>query len=465
MQKGLANTLLYSEPMMIQREALERLASMQDRDFSKLDITASQQQYNDKGIEFAQPCQQVELSALRRGSAPVRFNEETGIAVVEIIGLLWPRLDFWTWLFFGGVGLDELQFKLAILRDSPEVNAVVLRIDSPGGAVGGVESTAEIVFSMRERMRVVALADDMAASAGFFIASAAHEVLLASRMATVGSIGTLLMHRDVSNANIQRGQIVTIIKAGKFKGAGTSQAPLTEETRGVIQERVNSLNVVFVDSVARFLGKTVEDVQENMADGRVFSGEDAIQRGLATGVMSFVDLISKLTEEILTMDGNTPNQGTGTAPDQQPAAPAQSDAPQPKPVQENAPASQTPQITADTLAASHPQVYQTIFDRGVKQGADNERERQNEIDAVAEAGYEKLVADAKADPAQNAGTLAIAIQKERKAKQQNGPSHSDLQQTAPPAVAQGDSGDGELTEAQVIGMIAGVSPQTPAGGA
>src|SRR5690606_4285100 len=117
----------------------------------------------------------------------------------------------------------------AALRD-PAVSAIVIDVDSPGGTVTGVAELAEQIFEARGKKPIYAIANALAASAAYWIASAAEE-LWVTPSGDVGSIGVYAMHEDISEMEAEMGLKVTLISAGEYKTEGNPHEPLGDEAR------------------------------------------------------------------------------------------------------------------------------------------------------------------------------------------------------------------------------------------
>jgi hypothetical protein len=126
-------------------------------------------------------------------------------------------------------------------------------------------------------------------------------------------------HRDVSAAEAQVGVRTTEITSGKYKRIDSNFAPLTEEGRAYIQNRIDAIYTVFVDDVARNRGVSLDVVLQDMADGRVFVGVDAISNGLVDGVATWEDVLGMkhnvgravaATAELVADACDTPTEGT-----------------------------------------------------------------------------------------------------------------------------------------------------------
>lgn len=222
-----------------------------------------------------------------------------GVAVIDVVGVMGKRFDLFTQIC-GGTSTQRLQTQLAEAVNDPAVHSIVLNVDSPGGEVDGTQALATDVFNARAEKPVVALIDGTGASGAYWAASAAGEVYLAGDTTVVGSIGVVMAHTDVSKSQDMRGVRTTEITAGKYKRIASNYAPLSPEGRQTLQEVVDHIYSVFVGDVARNRGTDAETVIKDMADGRVFLGQQAIDAGLADGFSTLAELISDLNEEFQT---------------------------------------------------------------------------------------------------------------------------------------------------------------------
>lgn len=229
-------------------------------------------------------------------------NEETpfqmigDIAVVKLNGVLAKKMNFLTQIS-GGTSTQLLKRDFAQAMNDPLVNKIILHIDSPGGSVDGTQSVVDLIFESRGKGKpIIAFADGAMASAAYWIGSAADRVIMGDNTTSIGSIGVVATHIDHSKQNEKMGIKVTEITSGKFKRVVSEHTPLSKEGKATIQENIDQIYSVFVESVARNRGVSVEAVLENMADGKVFVGQRGVDAGLADGILSFEALVSALLE-------------------------------------------------------------------------------------------------------------------------------------------------------------------------
>lgn len=200
---------------------------------------------------------------------------EEKIAIVEIRGVI---LD-----------PQPVIEKLIKFRKSPKVKAIILRIDSPGGAVGpSQEIYAEVKKVQREKKVLVSMGS-VAASGGYYIACSADKIL-ANPGTLTGSIGVIVESMNVEDLLKKLGLHSMVVKSGKHKDLGSPLRKMSAEERKIIQGVLDSVHEQFIRAVAEGRKMPVKKVRP-LADGRIFSGEQAKELGLVDGLGSLEDTI------------------------------------------------------------------------------------------------------------------------------------------------------------------------------
>ena len=156
--------------------------------------------------------------------------------------------------------------------------AVVLRIDSPGGAVAPSQEIYDEVWRVREQKPVIASLGNVAASGGYYVASAANAIV-ASPGSITGSIGAIMALPYLGPLADKVGIAEQVVKSGPYKDIGHPTRVLTAEDRVLLQGMVDDVREQFVAAVARGRGMEAERVRA-LADGRIFSGAQAEASGL-----------------------------------------------------------------------------------------------------------------------------------------------------------------------------------------
>ena len=177
--------------------------------------------------------------------------------------------------------------------NDPNVGAILLDIDSPGGSVAGVQELSDKIFNARGSKPIVASANDLMASAAYWIGSAADEIAV-TPSGLVGSVGVIAEHVDFSKALEMDGIKPTLITSSEFKGEGNPYEPLNDEARAEIQRQVDLYHVEFVGALARNRGVTAAKVEADFGKGRVMKADEARRAGLVDRVESFEQTVARL---------------------------------------------------------------------------------------------------------------------------------------------------------------------------
>lgn len=203
-----------------------------------------------------------------------------GVAIIPVEGTLVHRGSSPN-SSSGLTGYNKLSqwFKSAL--DDQSVRSILLDVDSPGGEVAGAFDFADEIYNARGTKPITAIAADLAASAGYLIASAADEVVV-TRTGRVGSVGVVTAHANWSKAVDKAGVAITHIYAGDHKIDGNPYGPLPPEVRDRIQGEIDRLYALFVGTVARNTGLSEEAVRSTQA--LTYMGDAAVEIGFASRV-------------------------------------------------------------------------------------------------------------------------------------------------------------------------------------
>ena len=244
------------------------------------------------------------------------YRVANGTAIVSIVGSLVNR-GSWIGANSGMVSYEGLSHQLREAAADPNVTAVVLDIDSPGGEATGMFTIAEQVRALAATKPVTAYVNDMATSAAYGIASAATEIVV-SPTSIVGSIGVVLTHLDRSTELEQKGVKATLIYAGKHKVDANAFGPLPEAVQADLQTEVLKFYDQFVELVDR--GRAAMNSETiRGTEARTYIGQDAIDAGLADRIAT---LDAVLSEQSPTAPGaQTQRTGFGMTKTTQAGAP------------------------------------------------------------------------------------------------------------------------------------------------
>lgn len=201
-----------------------------------------------------------------------------GVLVVRSAGLVGS--PYIARLTVAGVITDEPRRIRALenLATDPKVKALIVRIDSPGGTVVGGEALFRQLRSLSEKMPVVAVLGQTAASGGYMTALGA-DWIIAREGTITGSIGVLMQTADVTGLLDKLGVSMEQIKSSPLKAVPNPFEPLTDEGRRAVKALIDDTYDLFVGMVAD-RRKLDREAALKVADGRVFTGRQAKAMGL-----------------------------------------------------------------------------------------------------------------------------------------------------------------------------------------
>ncbi len=222
------------------------------------------------------------LLAVGSALLPDRWKSPSGeIALVRIQGMLMDS--------------QNIVRQLSNYRHNPNVRGIVLRIDSPGGAVAPAQEIYNEIMKLKaDHKTVYASMGTVAASGGYYIACAANYVL-ANPGTLTGSIAAVMAFSNIEELTDKIGVKPIIIKSGKYKDVGSPLRGMKPEERKLLQSVVDDVHQQFVQAVAKGRGLPVSEVNE-IADGRIMTGQQALTLKLVDemgGLEKTIELLAK----------------------------------------------------------------------------------------------------------------------------------------------------------------------------
>ncbi len=179
-------------------------------------------------------------------------------------------------------------------RENKSIKVIVLRIDSPGGAVGPTQEIHREILKTVAKKQVVASLGSVAASGGFYIAAAADRIV-ANPGTITGSIGVIMEFLRFQDLMDKIGVQLEVLKSGEFKDIGSPHREMTSKDREIIDSLISDIQTQFVEAVAEGRDLPVEKVSR-IADGRIFSGVKAKELGLVDVLGNFEDAVDVAKE-------------------------------------------------------------------------------------------------------------------------------------------------------------------------
>ena len=242
--------------------------------------------YFGNGIDMAQ----VEATLGKKLDNTYDVSTVNTVAVIPMHGVMGKRMNMFSRIS-GGVSTELVKRDIQMALDNPDIDAIVLDIDSPGGMVAGVKVLSDFIYESRDKKPIVAHANGLMASAAMWVGSAASLITASDGTANVGSIGVITVHYDYSKMDEMDGIKRTHLYAGRYKAMGNDAEPLNKDAKDYIQKQIDNLYTIFVNDIARNRNASIDKVLTEMADGKIMLADDAIKVGL-------IDRIATLEETI-----------------------------------------------------------------------------------------------------------------------------------------------------------------------
>ncbi len=247
----------------------------------------------------------------KRQAGPVPTVKAAGqtIATVMLTGTLQKAVSSMS----GGTSTIDARRQIRQAANDPDVGAILLAIDSPGGTVAGTADLANEILAARKMKPVWAFADDLAASAAYWAGATADRMYANDRTALIGSIGTLSVVYDLSGAAEQAGIKALVFGTGPLKGTGAPGAPVTDAQQEYIRSMVEDAQVSFDAAVQK--GRSLTDKQLAAAKtGGVFGASEAVDRKLVDGIKSFDQVVAELAAEAKRFQRTNSTRASGPVP-------------------------------------------------------------------------------------------------------------------------------------------------------
>lgn len=266
---------LYSQAWMIQPFALEVMSQIATRQMSDLSAVM------DKRAKRLDPASMSESRV------------QNGIAIIDINGPIFARAGFFE-AVSGASDVEALAAEFNTAMSDPGIEGIVLHIDSPGGEVSGTSELADLIASARGKKKVYAYVQGSAASGAYWLASSAEKIFMADT-AIVGSIGVVMGYRNEKEADAKNG--VQNIEIVSSQSPDKRVDPTSEGGRAKIQETVDAMGAVFVQTVAKNRNVSAETVIKEFGQGWVKVGAEAVRLKMADGISTLNGVLKMMGNE------------------------------------------------------------------------------------------------------------------------------------------------------------------------
>ncbi len=218
-----------------------------------------------------------------QGGDKLGADEDNSIAVVEVEGVIMDAKKT----------IENLQ----VAERDPEVKAVILRVNSPGGAVGPTQEIYEEIRRLDKIKPVYASFGAIAASGGYYIGSATRKIFSTPGTIT-GSIGVIMEFVDLSKIYEWAKVSQVTVKGGKYKDAGHPNRPLTDEEKALLKGMIDGVHQQFMSDIMAVRKKALKKPIETLAQGQIFSGEEALKNGLVDELAGLWEAARRIHTEL-----------------------------------------------------------------------------------------------------------------------------------------------------------------------
>lgn len=271
---------LINTPWLIHPQWLQAIYDMADG----LEVSVDALPGNGRSLAY-----QGEVIALeRQRGEPLPGTRMTtvrnGIATIAIDGVIIPKADFFSEMS-GAVSLASIARDFNAALRTPDVRAILLNIDSPGGSADAVDEMAAMIRDGAAKKPVWCYVSALMASAAYWIGSAATRIIV-GRTASLGSIGTV--------AIVPTGNDDGYVEIVSSQSPKKRMDPESDEGRAEIQQHVDDLTDIFMGAVASYRGVTVETVASDFGQGGIFLGQRAVAAGMADEIGSYESALAAL---------------------------------------------------------------------------------------------------------------------------------------------------------------------------
>lgn len=228
---------------------------------------------------------------------PENFSLFGNVGVIDISGALTNDDSWWT-RWSGDTSYNQIRRSLIEAATHSSVKCIVMNIDSGGGTPNGLADVGDMVRQISASgVKVYAYSGGMMASAAYWLGASADKVYC-GETADVGSIGVISISKEYTEMMKKDGIKVTVVRAGEEKALANPYEKLTDKAKAGIQTRIDALYDVFVNRIAEYRSVPADYVRQNMANGKEFIGQQALEAGLVDGITTLDDLITGLQSKL-----------------------------------------------------------------------------------------------------------------------------------------------------------------------
>ncbi|APU01159.1 peptidase S49 [Aeromonas phage 32] len=278
--KGMALRFLMAHPWAISGDQLEVMAGLSARDLDNINLKEL------AGLTTSLTPLAVATKTGRRNEAGIEMRD--GIAIIPVSGVI-SRYAGMFEAICGGTSTQTLAKSIQAALDDTSCRGILLAVDTPGGEANGIHELSEMIYAARGKKPIKAYVSGTGASAGYWIAAAADEVIM-DATAMVGSIGTVQSFRFRK----EKDESIETLELVSSQSPDKRLDPRTDAGKAKYQASLDQLSDVFIDCVAKYRGVKRAKVLSDFGQGWCLIGADAVKAGMADKLGSYESTINEM---------------------------------------------------------------------------------------------------------------------------------------------------------------------------
>lgn len=217
---------------------------------------------------------------VRYPTRTVKAGSGDKIAIIPLSGEIMSEDSSTDPLSFssGVISANKVTALLDHVKEQDDIKAVVIKVNSPGGAVVASDEIYQKIKALKEKKPVIVVFGDTAASGGYYISAGATEII-ANPATITGSIGVIAQFPQYNDLLSKVGVQMRTFKSGEFKDIGSPERAFTDSERVIVQTMIDEAYGQFVQAIAT--GRNIDEAKvRQLADGRIYTGKQAKENGL-----------------------------------------------------------------------------------------------------------------------------------------------------------------------------------------
>lgn len=224
------------------------------------------------------------------------LTREGNLAVVRVDGELTTKSS-WVNQYLGRVSYGEIRGAVTAAAEDPDIEGIVLDMATPGGQASGIMELSDFLGQVdKKHTPIYTYSGTSMCSGGYWLGCVGREIY-ASKMASVGSIGVLMVHQSYKRMMEEHGIDTTVVRSGEFKALGNPYEKLTPKAQDKLQSECDKLYGIFLDHVGEQRGMSVKSFQQKAAEGQVFLAMDAVDLGLVDKITFYDEALQDISKK------------------------------------------------------------------------------------------------------------------------------------------------------------------------